>query len=137
MAQAMAYVLFVGPRRRGPTLCSPVPLLGFFGASSERLLGLQAQDLGEFLETEANRTGARRGLFWFMFATMTWTLWTIRNKMVIERVFLRRASDVIFKFLAFVQQWHPLCRQRDREQLDDMVHALLIAARLHSSPPNR
>jgi hypothetical protein len=31
----------------------------------------QAQDLEEFLEIEANRTGPRRSLFWFMFATMT------------------------------------------------------------------
>ena len=52
----------------------------------------QAQDLGEFLEAQANCTGRRRRLFWLVFAAMTWTLWTIRNKMVIERVFLRRAS---------------------------------------------
>jgi hypothetical protein len=72
----------------------------------------QALDLGEFLEEHANRTGKRRHLFWLVFAAMTWTLWTIRNKMVIERIFLRRASDSIFKFLAFMQQWYPLCRQR-------------------------
>ena len=34
----------------------------------------QAQDLGEFLEVQANRTGRRRRLFWLMFAAMTWTL---------------------------------------------------------------
>ena len=37
----------------------------------------QALDLGEFLEVNANRTGRRRGLFWLVFAAMTWTLWTI------------------------------------------------------------
>jgi len=71
----------------------------------------QASDLGEFLEIQANRTGERRRLFWLVFAALMWTLWTIRNKMVIERVFLRRASDSMFKFLAFLQQWHPLSRQ--------------------------
>jgi hypothetical protein len=63
----------------------------------------QAQDLSEFLETQANQTGMRRHLFWFMFAAMSWTLWTMRNKMVIEKVFPRRASDSMFKMLASLQ----------------------------------
>ena len=63
----------------------------------------QASDLGEFLETQANRIGKRRRLFWLVFAVMTWTLWTIRNKMMIERVFLRRDSDSTFKFPTFLQ----------------------------------
>jgi hypothetical protein len=92
----------------------------------------QALDLGEFLEVHANRPGKRRRLFWLVFASMTWTLWTTRNKMVIERIFLRRASDSIFKFLAIMQQWYPLCRQRDKERLDSMLEDLLMAAR-HTS----
>ena len=55
----------------------------------------QAADLGEFLEAQAYRTGGRRRLFWLVFAAMAWTLWTIRNKMVIERVFFLRASDYV------------------------------------------
>jgi hypothetical protein len=92
----------------------------------------QALDLGEFLEVHANRPGKRRRLFWLVFASMTWTLWTTRNAMVIERIFLRRASDSIFKFLAIMQQWYPLCRQRDKERLDSMLEDLLMAAR-HTS----
>jgi hypothetical protein len=49
-----------------------------------------------------------------------------------ERIFLRRASDSIFNFLAFLQQWYPLCRQRDKERLDNMLEDLLMAAR-HTS----
>jgi hypothetical protein len=94
----------------------------------------QALDLGEFLEFQANRYGSRRRLFWLLFATMSWTLWNVRNKMVIERIFLRRASDSIFKFLAFLQQWYPLCRQRDRDRLDGMLEDLLAAARRLSTP---
>jgi hypothetical protein len=45
--------------------------------------------------------------------------------MVIERIFLRRASDSIFKFLVFMQQWYPLYRQRDKERLDSMLKDLL------------
>jgi hypothetical protein len=71
----------------------------------------QARDLGEFLETQANQTGMRHRLFWFMFTAMSWTLWTTRNKMVIERVIPRRASDSVFKMLASLQLWYPLCRQ--------------------------
>ena len=93
----------------------------------------QAQDLGEFLETQANRTGNRRRLFWLMFAAMALTFWTIRNKMVIERIFLRHASDSMFKFLAFLQQWHPLARQRDRGRLDAQLDRLVETARRLSS----
>ena len=68
-----------------------------------------------------------------MFAALSWTLWTVRNKMVIEKCFLRHASDSIFKFLAFLQQWYPLCRQQDRSQLDDLIAKLLVVARRFSS----
>jgi hypothetical protein len=56
-----------------------------------------------------------------MFAVMSWTLWTTRNKMVIKKVFHQRVSDSIFKRLAFLQLWYPLCRQRDRERVDGML----------------
>ena len=87
-----------------------------------------ALDLEEFLEAQANRTCKGRCLLWLVFVVMTWTLWTIRNKMVIDRVFLRCASDSIFKFLAFLQQWHPLCRQRDLERLDGILERLVVTA---------
>jgi hypothetical protein len=96
----------------------------------------QAWDLGEFLETHANRTGTRHRLFWFMFATMPWTLWTTRNKMVIERVFPQCASDLVFKMLASLQLWYALCRQRDREQVDGMLRALQEAACHLTVPPD-
>jgi hypothetical protein len=66
----------------------------------------QALDLGEFLKEHANRIEGRRRHFWLVFAVVSWTLWTIHNKMVIEHIFLRRASDSVFKFLAFLQQWY-------------------------------
>ena len=86
---------------------------------------------------QANRTGKRSRLFWLVFGALTWTLWTIRNKMVIERVFLRHASDAVFKFLVFLQQWHPLCRRRDRMRLDVMIEKLLVAARHLHTPSSR
>ena len=68
---------------------------------------------------------------------MTWTLWTIRKKMVIERVFLRRAADSVFKLLAFLQLWHLLCRQKDKERLDGMIGDLIRSARQLAAPPGR
>jgi hypothetical protein len=95
-----------------------------------------ALDLGQFLELHANTTGEGRRLFLLVYATMTYTLWTIRNKMVIEHVFPRRASDSVFKFLAFLQQWYQLCRQRDKTQLDHLLGALLEASRRLPTHPN-
>ncbi|KAE8797566.1 hypothetical protein D1007_27219 [Hordeum vulgare] len=63
----------------------------------------EAHNLTEFLQIRANQAGRKRRLFWLIFAALTWTLWTTRNKMVIERVFQRLASDSFFKFLAFLQ----------------------------------
>jgi hypothetical protein len=57
--------------------------------------------------------------------------------MVIEHIFLRRASDSVFKFMAFLQELYPLCRQRDRERLDSMLEDLLVAARHLSMQSSR
>jgi hypothetical protein len=67
------------------------PVARFLWSFVAEVLGPKwhALDLGEFLEEHANRTGKRRRLFWLVFASMTWTLWTIRNKMVIERILLQ------------------------------------------------
>ena len=89
----------------------------------------EAHDLAEFLQVRATQVGRKRRLFWLIFAAMMWTLWTTRNKMVIERVFPRRASDSFFKFLAFLQHWHPLARPRDRDRLQLLLDALVSSAR--------
>src|SRR3954469_3048557 len=89
----------------------------------------EAPDLAEFLQARANQTNIRRRLFWLVFAAMSWTLWTIRNKMVIGHVLLRRASDMLFKFLAFLQQWRPLSRRKDRDFIARMTEALTSTAR--------
>jgi hypothetical protein len=96
----------------------------------------QARDLGEFLETQANRTGTRCPLFWFMFVAMSWTLWTTHNKMIIERLFSRCASDSVFKILASLQLWYPLSRQRDMKRVDGMLRALQEATRHLTMPPD-
>ena len=56
--------------------------------------------------------------------------------MVIEKVFPKKASDS-FKFLAFLQHWHPLSRQRDRDRLSLMMDARLAIACQASSSSRR
>jgi hypothetical protein len=85
----------------------------------------------------ANRTGtSRRRLFWFMFDVMSCTLWTTRNKMVIEKSFLPCVSDLVFKILAFLHLWYALCRQRGRDRVDSMLGALKEEARRLTMPPS-
>jgi len=93
----------------------------------------EALNLAEFLQLQAIQPARHRRLFWLIFATMSWTLWTTRNKMVIDKVFPKKASDSFFKFLAFLQHWHPLSRQRDCDRLGLMMDALLASARRLSS----
>uniref|UniRef100_A0A8I6XL94 Reverse transcriptase zinc-binding domain-containing protein n=1 Tax=Hordeum vulgare subsp. vulgare TaxID=112509 RepID=A0A8I6XL94_HORVV len=95
-----------------------------------------AHNFAEFLQVRATPAGRKRRLFWLVFSALTWTLWTTRNKMVIERVFPRRASDSFFKFLAFLQLWHPLARPRDRGRLQLSLDALLTTARRLSRTPS-
>lgn len=61
-------------------------------------------------------------------------MWTMRNKMVIELVFLWRTTNSIFKFLAFLQHWHPQSRQRDCDRLGHMMDAMTDTARQLASP---
>ncbi|KAE8779383.1 dna replication licensing factor mcm2 [Hordeum vulgare] len=95
----------------------------------------EAHDLAKCLQVRATQAGRKRRLFWLIFAALTWTLWMTRNKMVIERVFQRLASDSFFKFLAFLQHWHPLVRPRDRDRLQGYLDALLMSARRLSLCP--
>ncbi|KAE8781876.1 hypothetical protein D1007_44816 [Hordeum vulgare] len=94
----------------------------------------EVSDLADFLQVRGTQVGHKRRLFWMVFAAMMWTLWTTRNNMVIEKVFLRRASNSFFKFLAFLQISHPLVRTRDRDRLQHFLDVLMAAARRLSSP---
>ncbi|KAE8796507.1 Signal recognition particle 54 kDa protein, chloroplastic [Hordeum vulgare] len=96
----------------------------------------EAHDLADFLQVRATQAGRKRRLFWLIFATPSWTLWTTRNKTVIERVFQRHACDSFFKFLAFLQHWHPLAMPRDRLRLQGYLDALLMSSRRLSPRPH-
>ncbi|KAE8814193.1 abc transporter g family member 37 [Hordeum vulgare] len=96
----------------------------------------EASDLADFLQVQDTQVGHKRRLFSLVFAAIMWTLWTTRNKMVIERVFQQRASDSFFRFLAFLQHWHPLVRTRDRGRLQRYLDTLMAATWRLSAPPD-
>ena len=125
-----------GPEDRDPHFlllsCRKVYVELHLGSSGP---DLEATDLAEFLHLRANQPNKRRRLFWLIFAALAWTLGNTRNKIVIEHIFWRRASDMIFKFLAFLQHWHRLYRRRDREHLLHMTEALTSSGRDLASHP--
>ncbi|KAE8770779.1 dna replication licensing factor mcm2 [Hordeum vulgare] len=96
----------------------------------------EAHDLADFLQVRATQADHKRRLFWLIFVALSCTLWTIHNKMVIERVFQRHASDSFFKFHAFLQHQHPLGRPQDRVRLQGYLDALLMPARRLSPRPD-
>lgn len=61
-------------------------------------------------------------------------LWMIKNKMMIEHIFLRRTSNIIFNFLVFLYHWHPLSRHRDKGHLLRMTKPLAGEVRRFASP---
>jgi len=48
-----------------------------------------------------------------------WTLWTSRNKWVIEGMLPRYPADLLFKTNAFLQKWKVLLREGDQTKIKD------------------
>ena len=121
----MGYFPFVGLRKRGTHILFSYMASQVLWSFVREAVGpdWESHDLADFLQTRATQIGRNMRLFWLVFAALTWTLWTTRNKMVIERIFLRRAYDSFFKFLAFLQRWHPLVEHRDGDRLGQMLDA--------------
>ena len=75
-----------------------------------------------------------RHIRWLCVGVLAWTLWTVRNRLVIQKVPLRRATDSIFKMCGYLQLWRPLSRPPDRDAIDRLLSDLRsLAFRL--APP--
>ena len=75
-----------------------------------------------------------RHIRWLCVGVLAWTLWTVRNKLVIQKVPLRRATDSIFKMCGYLQLWRPLSRPQDRDAINRLLTDLRsLAFRL--APP--
>lgn len=57
----------------------------------------------------------------FSFAALAWTLWKIRNKMVIEKTFPKQPIEVIVKFVTCLQRWRMLTKEADRMKVEDFL----------------
>ncbi|XP_071681481.1 uncharacterized protein [Lolium perenne] len=76
----------------------------------------------EFIALAQGLAGPLRRLVWFTFATLSWSLWNIRNKLTIEGKLM----------LIHMQSWRVLVRRRDKTLLDvvrDEVRRLHARAR--------
>ena len=61
----------------------------------------------------------------FVFAGFAWTLWTCRNKMMIEKQFPKAPTDVIYTALSFMLKWSYLLKEGDRERITQMKEDVL------------
>ena len=83
-----------------------------------------------------NSPSPSRHIRWLEIGTLAWTLWTIRNRFVIQRIPLRRATDALFKLSGYLQLWRPLSRPQDRDAISAFIADLRsMAVRLSPPPP--
>ena len=92
-----------------------------------------------FVELQAT-TPRSRHIRWLSIGVLAWTLWTVRNKLVIQRAPLRRVTDAIFKMCGYLQLWWPLSRRQDRSVIDTLLTdlrsmAFCMAPPLPPPPP--
>lgn len=50
----------------------------------------------------------------FVFVVLTWSLWTSRKKLMIEKLFSHSPTDVLHKILASLHKWHVLLKTVDQ-----------------------
>lgn len=53
----------------------------------------------------------------FLFAGFAWALWTTKNKMAIDKKFLKATTDVIYIALSLLQRWSIRLKEKDQDQL--------------------
>ena len=109
--------------------CSPAV---FMWAVLRQVLGRPwcPQNFAQFFAILANFTGRARRLIWLLFLAQAWALWSVRNKLSIERKVVKHPADIIFKTMVFLQAWLPPLRSLDKEGASWLVAKL---RELHAS----
>jgi len=49
----------------------------------------------------------------FIFSGFAWALWTVRNKMAINKAFPRAPTDIIYIALSLLQKWSAKLKEKD------------------------
>lgn len=63
-------------------------------------------------------------LLMFLFAGFAWALWITRNKMAIEKIFVKSPSDVIYVGISLLQRWSTLLKEKDRERVLQVLETI-------------
>ena len=86
--------------------------------------------VAQFFVISANFAGRTRRLIWLLFLPQAWALWSVRNKLAIERKTVNHSADIIYKSMIFLQTWlRPLKWQ-------DKVGARWLVAKLRELHSN-
>jgi hypothetical protein len=75
-------------------------------------------------------------LIWIYFAAQCWSLWTVRNKFIIERKFPCQPVDCVFKTILSLQLWRQLQNVKDRVLLDELISLARTFFTNTYSPPS-
>jgi hypothetical protein len=75
-----------------------------------------------------------RPSLWLAMGTLVWTLWNVRNKLMIEHVIPCHVTDVVYKMCGFLQLWRPLSKRHDRDNIDMIIAGLRSTANSVAPP---
>lgn len=79
--------------------------------------------------------GSFRRVLWRCVGALLWSLWSIRNKLTIEKKFPSHPADCIFKCHLFLQQWTPLGKRQDTEFMREAMEKIRNIQVIARHPP--
>ncbi|KAK1669324.1 hypothetical protein QYE76_057483 [Lolium multiflorum] len=118
-----------GPSTGGCALCGApedathiffsCSLAQFAWAVLRQLLGCNWRQASfpQFHAILSDFAGYSRRIPWALFLAQSWALWTIRNKLSIEKKVINHPADFIYKTVIFLQLWRPKFKGLEREGL--------------------
>lgn len=84
-------------------------------------MGESADGVTRFSRQLGKAGGRNYSLAIFCIAIVFWSLWTTRNKMVIEGVFPRQPTEILYKVKLWLQKWQVFLRRDEKTRLEEMI----------------
>jgi hypothetical protein len=69
----------------------------------------------------ASTRGRDRRMAWLGFGAIAWSLWTTRNKALMEGQFIWHPADLLYKLVSFLQLWKLVAKPQDRGHVEELV----------------